>query len=101
MKPQMVVRQHGSLCWARGVRRSVVSDGSTVSLGSNRQRAKRHTNILAQGVGVFQDYYQQEMLKDYSSSTIAWIPSLQIFFMMASVSYRRLLHWSTIYQNHY
>ncbi|CAM1503134.1 Fc.00g079100.m01.CDS01 [Cosmosporella sp. VM-42] len=36
-------------------------------------------------VGLFQDYYQREMLKHYSSSTIAWIPSLQIFFMMASV----------------
>ncbi|KAF7555825.1 hypothetical protein G7Z17_g1934 [Cylindrodendrum hubeiense] len=34
-------------------------------------------------VGIFQDYYEREMLKNYSSSTIAWIPSLQIFFIMA------------------
>ncbi|KAJ4859560.1 major facilitator superfamily domain-containing protein [Trichoderma breve] len=34
-------------------------------------------------VGVFQDYYQATILKDYSSSTVSWIPSLQIFFMMA------------------
>ncbi|KAH8687045.1 major facilitator superfamily domain-containing protein [Ilyonectria robusta] len=34
-------------------------------------------------VGVFQDYYEHNILKDYSSSTIAWIPSLQIFFIMA------------------
>ncbi|KAF5707005.1 hypothetical protein LB506_009981 [Fusarium annulatum] len=34
-------------------------------------------------VGVFQEYYQNDLLKGYSSSTIAWIPSLQIFFIMA------------------
>ncbi|KAF3766364.1 hypothetical protein M406DRAFT_38721 [Cryphonectria parasitica EP155] len=33
-------------------------------------------------VGVFQDYYQSELLNQYSASTVAWIPSLQIFFMM-------------------
>ncbi|KAH6894529.1 major facilitator superfamily domain-containing protein [Thelonectria olida] len=33
-------------------------------------------------VGVFQDYYERNMLKEYSSSTVAWIPSLQIFFIM-------------------
>jgi hypothetical protein len=37
-------------------------------------------------IGVFQEYYQNDLLKDYSSSTIAWIPSLQIFFLMGSVS---------------
>jgi MFS family permease len=35
-------------------------------------------------VGVFQEYYQNVLLKDYSPSTISWIPSLQIFFLMAS-----------------
>ncbi|WAO91276.1 Transporter mch4 [Fusarium falciforme] len=34
-------------------------------------------------VGVFQEYYQNVLLSTYSSSEIAWIPSLQIFFMMA------------------
>ncbi|KAM6537994.1 hypothetical protein FALCPG4_003885 [Fusarium falciforme] len=34
-------------------------------------------------VGAFQEYYQNDLLNNYSSSTIAWIPSLQIFFMMA------------------
>ncbi|KAI2635886.1 major facilitator superfamily domain-containing protein [Hypomontagnella submonticulosa] len=34
-------------------------------------------------VGSFQQYYEIGPLKDYSSSTIAWIPSLQIFFMFA------------------
>ncbi|KAF7557994.1 hypothetical protein G7Z17_g280 [Cylindrodendrum hubeiense] len=33
-------------------------------------------------VGVFQEYYQNTLLSDYSPSTISWIPSLQIFFMM-------------------
>ncbi|KAL1840931.1 hypothetical protein VTK73DRAFT_3624 [Phialemonium thermophilum] len=33
-------------------------------------------------VGVFQEYYQSGPLKSYSPSTISWIPSLQIFFMM-------------------
>ncbi|KAF5633434.1 monocarboxylate transporter 2 [Fusarium sp. NRRL 52700] len=33
-------------------------------------------------VGAFQEYYQNDLLKQYSSSTIAWIPSLQIFFIM-------------------
>ncbi|KAJ9142398.1 MFS general substrate transporter [Pleurostoma richardsiae] len=34
-------------------------------------------------VGTFQQYYESEPLREYSSSTISWIPSLQIFFMMA------------------
>ncbi|KAJ5917668.1 MFS general substrate transporter [Penicillium verhagenii] len=34
-------------------------------------------------VGTFQDYYETTLLRQYSSSTIAWIPSLQIFFMFA------------------
>ncbi|KAI3579677.1 major facilitator superfamily transporter [Fusarium oxysporum f. sp. albedinis] len=45
------------------------------------------TSICAFGwlnsVGVFQQYYEAGPLRQYSSSTIAWIPSLQIFFMMA------------------
>ncbi|KAJ5658503.1 monocarboxylate transporter [Penicillium longicatenatum] len=34
-------------------------------------------------VGIFQSYYETSLLHQYSSSTIAWIPSLQIFFMFA------------------
>ncbi|KAF4458508.1 major facilitator superfamily transporter, partial [Fusarium albosuccineum] len=37
---------------------------------------------LTPGVGIFQEYYQNQSLSNYSSGTIAWIPSLQIFFMM-------------------
>lgn len=35
-------------------------------------------------VGIFQEYYQKDILRHYSSSTISWIPSLQVFFMLAS-----------------
>ncbi|KGO36602.1 Major facilitator superfamily domain, general substrate transporter [Penicillium expansum] len=34
-------------------------------------------------VGIFQNYYESTLLRQYSASTIAWIPSLQIFFMYA------------------
>ncbi|OQE03740.1 hypothetical protein PENSOL_c001G10544 [Penicillium solitum] len=37
--------------------------------------------------GVFQQYYEADPLHQYSSSTISWVPSLQIFFMMAMVSF--------------
>ncbi|KAI9840705.1 MAG: hypothetical protein M1838_003939 [Thelocarpon superellum] len=32
-------------------------------------------------IGVFQDYYQTHQLRDYSPSTVAWIPALQTFMM--------------------
>ena len=35
------------------------------------------------GVGSFQQYYEVGPLKDYSSTTISWIPSLQFFFLFA------------------
>ncbi|KUL83909.1 hypothetical protein ZTR_06852 [Talaromyces verruculosus] len=34
-------------------------------------------------IGVFQNYYKATLLSQYSDSTIAWITSLQIFFMYA------------------
>ncbi|KAH7394620.1 major facilitator superfamily domain-containing protein [Pyrenochaeta sp. MPI-SDFR-AT-0127] len=33
-------------------------------------------------IGVFQDYYLTHQLRGYSNSEVAWIPSLQIFFML-------------------
>jgi MFS transporter, MCT family, aspergillic acid transporter len=42
-----------------------------------------NSNALPPGVGSFQQYYEVGPLKDYSSSTIAWIPSLQLFFLFA------------------
>jgi hypothetical protein len=34
-----------------------------------------------QGIGIFQDYYQDNQLKAYSPSTIAWIPSTESFML--------------------
>ncbi|KAH8676150.1 major facilitator superfamily domain-containing protein [Xylariales sp. PMI_506] len=33
-------------------------------------------------IGVFQEYYENELLSNYSASTISWIASMQIFLMM-------------------
>ncbi|KAF7539504.1 hypothetical protein G7054_g2086 [Neopestalotiopsis clavispora] len=35
-------------------------------------------------IGVFQGYYESVLLRDYSATTVSWIPSLQIFFMFFS-----------------
>ena len=43
------------------------------------------TAVIILGIGVFQEYYMTGPLSEYSPSTIAWIPSLQVFFMMAMV----------------
>lgn len=32
-------------------------------------------------IGVFQDYYQRELLSEYSAGAIAWIPSTETFIM--------------------
>ncbi|GKZ36277.1 hypothetical protein AbraIFM66950_007278, partial [Aspergillus brasiliensis] len=32
-------------------------------------------------IGTFQTYYETTLLSGYSTSTIAWIPSLEVFFM--------------------
>ncbi|RDW91653.1 hypothetical protein BP5796_02818 [Coleophoma crateriformis] len=34
-------------------------------------------------IGIFQSYYETSLLPQYSASTIAWIPSLEIFFTFA------------------
>ncbi|KAL3461045.1 major facilitator superfamily domain-containing protein [Aspergillus heterothallicus] len=34
-------------------------------------------------VGIFQEYYQNDLLREYSTSTVSWIPSLELFFMLA------------------
>lgn len=40
-------------------------------------------SVILPGVGSFQQYYEIGPLKDYTSSEIAWIPSLQLFFLFA------------------
>lgn len=37
------------------------------------------------GIGIFQAHYETHQLKNYSSSTISWITSLEIFFMLFMV----------------
>lgn len=32
-------------------------------------------------IGVFQEYYQEHLLTQYSSSTVSWIPSMEVFMM--------------------
>jgi MFS family permease len=32
-------------------------------------------------IGVFQEYYQEHLLKQYTSSTVSWIPSMEVFMM--------------------
>jgi MFS family permease len=32
-------------------------------------------------IGIFQEYYQLNLLSQYSSSTISWIPSMEVFMM--------------------
>ncbi|RAL15303.1 MCT family MFS transporter [Aspergillus homomorphus CBS 101889] len=44
----------------------------------NEEKANRRP-----GIGIFQDYYQSHQLQSYSSSTIAWIASLELFIMFA------------------
>ncbi|KAK4937662.1 hypothetical protein LTR10_021735 [Elasticomyces elasticus] len=34
-------------------------------------------------IGVFQDYYMDVPLRQYSASTVAWIPAVETFFMLA------------------
>ncbi|KAL8940076.1 MAG: hypothetical protein Q9216_003015 [Gyalolechia sp. 2 TL-2023] len=34
-------------------------------------------------IGIFQEYYQQELLRDYAPSTIAWISSTKVFLIFA------------------
>lgn len=57
---------------------------------TNKPLPPRSSNALCTiltkaGVGAFQNYYESTLLSQYSASTIAWIPSLQIFFMYAMV----------------
>ena len=36
-------------------------------------------------IGIFQAYYEAHQLSEYSSSTVAWIPSTESFFMFFCV----------------
>ena len=50
--------------------------------------------VIRSGIGIFQEYYAAGPLREYSASTISWIPSLQVFFMMAMVRHNQSFqHW--------
>jgi hypothetical protein len=49
---------------------------------SVRKRSQINTKT---GIGVFQDFYQNHQLSDYSPSTVAWIPATESFFMFFCV----------------
>lgn len=85
LKLPMVGLLRGQWCLVFGVLHSAVSDGLTVSSEYIRGEMSPHSNLWI-GIGTFQEYYQNVLLPEYSPSTIAWIPSLQLFFMMAMVS---------------
>ena len=46
-------------------------------------------------IGVFQTYYESGPLSSYSPSTIAWIPSLEVFMMFAGGPI-----WGKVYDNY-
>lgn len=46
-----------------------------------RVRSRVGTLTIVLGIGIFQDYYEHNQLKAYSSSTVAWIPSVESFMM--------------------
>jgi hypothetical protein len=82
----MVVEEHGLLFLVHPAQHFAVSAGLAVrQQGSPDELSKMCELIKSAGIGVFQEYYQNELLSSYSSSTISWIPSLQIFFMLAMV----------------
>lgn len=87
MDPPMAVLLHGWLSWERGAAPSPAQVGLTVSIISLTHvflvLQGANNNVILSGVGSFQQYYEVGPLKNYSSSTIAWIPSLQFFFLFA------------------
>jgi hypothetical protein len=58
----------------------LVLGGSTVSL-TYLAVWLRAGSLTISGIGIFQDYYEHNQLKSYSSSTVAWIPSVESFMM--------------------
>jgi hypothetical protein len=82
---QMVELQLGCAFSELGVHHSAALAGSTVSPRHADLRVL-YTNKDLPGIGTFQEYYQINLLKQYSPGEISWIPSLQIFVMFAMVS---------------
>lgn len=83
----MVVCEPGWLLQEHGLPTYAVSDGSIVSL-----QLPGTTSLVADiqlsptGIGVFQAYYQETYLREYSPSTISWIASLELAILFGGVS---------------
>jgi hypothetical protein len=82
---QMVELQLGCAFSELGVHHCAALAGSTVS-PHHADLILLDTDKDLPGIGTFQEYYQINLLKQYSPSEISWIPSLQIFVMFAMVS---------------
>ena len=75
----------GLSCLERGVHHSAVLDGLTARFPYPSNTFYLADWVLYTGIGVFQEFYQSSYLQNYSAGTISWIPSLQVFFMFATV----------------
>lgn len=84
--PLTAAPRHGWSSWEHGAVPSAAQAGSIVCfvLEFGDVMDNELTELLfPSGVGSFQAYWEVGPLKDYSSSTIAWILSLQLFFVFA------------------
>ena len=67
--------------------------------GASAQKCPLHglssTKFVTIAIGVFQTYYETHQLASYSPSTIAWIPSLEVFMMFAGGPI-----WGKVYDNY-
>lgn len=89
----------GWLSLVHGVSLSVALDGSIVCHFYSCYPNVQLINCDFLGIAIFQEYYQNDLLKQYTTSEIAWIPSLQVFFMMFSVGLRKRLVLSQLKAN--
>jgi hypothetical protein len=78
----MAAFKHGSSSWEASAWCLRVLAGSIVRIPSTSCSTRLNS---ATGIGVFQDYYQSHQLSNYSSSTVAWIPATESFFMFFCV----------------
>ena len=77
----MVVLRHGCACSGASVA-CKWSPSLKVHLSTSSNSYYRFVSFgWINCIGVFQEYYQTHQLRNYSSSTIAWIPSLEAFMM--------------------
>lgn len=82
----MAALLHGWLSWEGGAAPFLARARPTVRISLlhiSVAAPLTDSNTIPLGVGSFQQYYEVGPLKNYSSSEIAWIPSLQLFVLFA------------------